>query len=41
MARALQKSDKASDAAEIPALLTRLNEVRQQLLKQEHADAPR
>jgi tetratricopeptide (TPR) repeat protein len=33
--RALQKSGKASSAAEIPALLTRFNEVRQQLRKQE------
>jgi predicted Zn-dependent protease len=36
--RALQKSGKSSDAAEIPALLTRLNEVRQQHLKQEQEE---
>ncbi|MGA2181671.1 MAG: tetratricopeptide repeat protein [Bryobacteraceae bacterium] len=37
--RALQKSDKASAAAQIPALLTRFNEVRQQLSKQEDEEA--
>ncbi|MGA3027880.1 MAG: tetratricopeptide repeat protein [Bryobacteraceae bacterium] len=37
--RALQKSDKAGDAAQIPALLARFNEVRQQLSKQEDEEA--
>jgi two-component SAPR family response regulator len=37
--RALQKSGKATDAAEIPALLERFNEVRQQLSKQEDQEA--
>jgi tetratricopeptide (TPR) repeat protein len=37
--RALQRSDKASDAAQIPALLTRFNEVRQELRKQEGEEA--
>ncbi len=37
--RALQKSEKASDAAEIPALLTRFNEVRRQLSRKEDEEA--
>jgi tetratricopeptide (TPR) repeat protein len=37
--RALQKSDKASDAAEIPALLARFNQVREQLRQQEGDEA--
>jgi superfamily I DNA/RNA helicase len=36
--RALQKSGKASDAAQIPALLTRFNEVREQLRKREQEE---
>ena len=37
--RALQRSGKESDAAEIPALLTRFNEVRRQLSKKEDEEA--
>ncbi len=37
--RALQRSDKPGDAAEIPALLKRFNEVRQELRKQEGEEA--
>ncbi|MGC9970302.1 MAG: tetratricopeptide repeat protein [Bryobacteraceae bacterium] len=37
--RALQRSGKASDAEEIPALLKRFNEVRQQLRQQEAEEA--
>jgi len=37
--RALQKSDKPGDAEQIPALLKRFNEVRQQLSKQEDEEA--
>ena len=37
--RAFQRSGKASDVAEIPALLTRFNEVRRQLSKKEDEEA--
>jgi tetratricopeptide (TPR) repeat protein len=37
--RALQKSDKPGDAAQIPALLTRFNEVRRQLNRKESEEA--
>jgi tetratricopeptide (TPR) repeat protein len=37
--RALQKSDQPGDAARIPALLARFNELRQQLRKQEDEEA--